>query len=104
MSALRVRSWQIVVNCVHEFLDARQTSWSIDVGGLSKPGAFRAEPLMMGISSPGNLVVGQSLADFHLNQLQQLFVVDLIALVQEYNNGGNTDLTGQQQMLLGLQP
>ena len=49
-------------------------------------------------------IVGESnkLADFHLNQLKQLLVVDLVALVQEDQNGGNVNLTGQQQVLAGL--
>ena len=41
--------------------------------------AFRAEPLMMGMSSPGNSYLVSSLADFHLDQLQQLLVVHLVA-------------------------
>ena len=43
---------------------------------------------MMGISSPGELVGAQQLADFHLDQLQQPLVVHLIALVQNTTMAG----------------
>ena len=64
--------------------------------------AFRAEPLMMGMSSPGELILGEQLTDLHLHQLQQLGVVDLIALVQEHDDGGHAHLTGQQDVLTSL--
>ena len=41
---------------------------------------------MIGMSSPGNSYVRQGLADFHLDELEQLLVVDLIALVHENND------------------
>ena len=50
----------------------------------------------------GELVLAQQLADFHLDQFQQLLVVDLIALVQEHHDGGHAHLTGQQDVLTGL--
>ena len=51
---------------------------------------------MMGVSSPGKSYSAQQLTNFHLNQLQQLLIVNLIALVQEYNDVGNAYLTSQQ--------
>ena len=57
---------------------------------------------MMGMIVAGELVLGQGLADLHLDQLQQLLVVHLIALVQEHDDGGHAHLTGQQDVLLGL--
>ena len=59
---------------------------------------------MMGVSSPGNSYSSSSLADLHLDQLQQLLVVDLIALVQEDNDVGHANLTGQQDVLTWSEP
>ena len=57
---------------------------------------------MIGVSSPGKFIEVQGLTNFHFNQLQQLFVVDLVALVQENNDIRHADLTSQQQMLTSL--
>ena len=42
------------------------------------------------------------LADFQLDQLEQLGIVDLVDLVQEDDHGRNADLLGEQDVLLGL--
>src|SRR5690606_29394009 len=48
-------------------------------------------------------VVGrQQVANFQLGQLQQLGVIDPVGLVQEHDNVGNADLTGQQDVLASL--
>ena len=44
----------------------------------------------------------EQVADFHLNQLQQLGVVHLVALVHEHDDIGHAHLTGQQDVLTGL--
>ncbi len=41
-------------------------------------------------------------ANFHLDQLEQFFVVDQVALVQEHNDRRHADLASQQHVLLGL--
>src|SRR5690606_4944298 len=48
-------------------------------------------------------VVGrQQVANFHLDQFQQLGVVNHVGLVQEHDDVGNTNLTGQQDVLASL--
>ena len=44
----------------------------------------------------------QQVTDLHLNKLEELFVVNLVALVHEYNNVRNTNLTGEEDVLTGL--
>src|SRR5690606_26397650 len=41
-------------------------------------------------------------ANFHLDQLQQLGVIDHVGLVQEHDDVGNANLTGQQDVLASL--
>ena len=53
------------------------------------------ESVQSGTLDDGGVVAGeailvQGLADFHLDQLQQLLVVNLIALVQEHNDIAGT--------------
>ena len=50
----------------------------------------------------GEVVLGQQLAHFHLHQLQQLGVIDHVALVQEHDDVGHAHLAGQQDVLAGL--
>ena len=59
---------------------------------------------MMGVSSPGNSYSFSSLTDFHLDQLEQFGIVNLIALVHEHNDVGHAYLTGKQDVLTGLRP
>ena len=48
------------------------------------------------------VVLRQQLANFHLDQLDQLFVLNRIALVQEHHDERNANLARQQNVLLGL--
>ena len=41
------------------------------------------------------LVGGQQLAHFHLNQVQQFRIIDHVALVHEHHQGRHADLAGQ---------
>ena len=50
----------------------------------------------------GELVLRQKLAHFHLHQVNQLFVLNRVALVQKHHDAGNAHLAGQQHVLLGL--
>ena len=50
----------------------------------------------------GEVVAGEQLTDFHFNKLKELFVVNLVNLVHENNDVGNTDLTSEQDVLTGL--
>ena len=64
--------------------------------------AGRALPRMIGMLSPGKLVLGQQLAQFHLDQVEQFGIVDGVDLVQEDDDVGDVDLAGQQDVLAGL--
>src|SRR5690606_38667608 len=48
------------------------------------------------------IIGGQQVANFHLDQLQQLSVVYQVSLVQEDHDVRNANLTGQQDVLTGL--
>jgi hypothetical protein len=50
----------------------------------------------------GEFVLGKQLADFHLDEVEQLGVVDHVALVHEDDEGGHADLAGEQDVLAGL--
>ena len=50
----------------------------------------------------GEAVLGEQLADFHLDQLKQFGIVNKIDLVEEADDLGHADLTGEQDVLAGL--
>ena len=83
------------VDGIHQLLD------SLDAAGLAvQSGQSRA-------TDDGDVVAiiviaAEELADFHLDEVEQLGIVDKVALVQENNQLGNTNLTGEQDVLTGL--
>ena len=64
--------------------------------------ALRAEPRMIGVLSPSNSYLREQLADFHLDQLEQLFVVDQVDFIQEHDDARNADLAHEQNVLARL--
>ena len=48
------------------------------------------------------LVDGQQLADLHLDELEDLLVVDHVGLVERHDDVGDADLAGQEDVLLRL--
>ena len=50
----------------------------------------------------GELILAQQFAHFHLHQVDQLRILDRVALVQEDQHAGNAHLARQQHVLLGL--
>mmetsp|Transcript_13428 Transcript_13428/g.21868 ORF Transcript_13428/g.21868 Transcript_13428/m.21868 type:complete len:353 (-) Transcript_13428:20-1078(-) len=48
------------------------------------------------------VVLAQQFANFHLDQLQQLLVINHVRLVQEHNDERNANLAGQQDVLASL--
>ena len=50
----------------------------------------------------GEVVLVEQLADFHLDELEELGVVDHVALVHVDDDVGHADLAGQQDVLAGL--
>ena len=89
------RQRNVAVNCIHQFHDL------CFVFGV----AFQS--FQSGASDYGDVIAGevigaQQFANFHFYQFQQLFVVNHVNLVQEYNHSGNAYLASQQDVLTGL--
>ena len=88
------------IDSVHELVHALVLG-SVDVLGLGDQGVQSAAADDRGLVAREAVEV-EHLADFHLDELKQLFIVDLVALVQENENGRHVDLTGEQQVLTSL--
>ncbi len=56
---------------------------------------------MMGMSSPGNSYC-EELAELHLDELDELGVVDHVRLVEVDDHAGDADLAGKEYVLTGL--
>jgi hypothetical protein len=69
---------------------------------VSPSSAFSAEPDHDRGVVAGELVQRQQLADFHLDELQQLLVVDHVRLVHEHDDVRHADLARQQDVLARL--
>ncbi len=50
----------------------------------------------------GEVVLGEEVTGLHLDEVEELFVVNHVALVQEDDDVGNADLTGEEDVLAGL--
>ena len=89
----------IGIDSVHQLLDALVSGIIGIVGSLQslQSGATNDRGVVA-----REVVLGQQLTDLHLDQIQQLLVVDHIALVHEDNDIGHADLTSQQDVLTGL--
>ena len=85
---------------IHQLLDAGILG-SVGIGGLGNQSVQSAAADDGGLVAREAVEV-QQLANFHLDQLQQLLIVDLVALIQEDQHGGHVHLTGQQQVLTSL--
>ena len=95
--ALRFRD--VLVECRHELDDRPKPGLVL--------GKRRLQAVRGGAADDGDivaveLVLAQQLADFHLDQLEQLGVVHEIDLVQEHDQGRHVDLPGQQHVLARL--
>ena len=88
------------IDSVHELVHALVLG-SVEVLGLGDQGVQRGTADDRGLVA-GEAVEVEHLADFHLDELEQLLIVDLVALVQENENGRHVDLTGEQQVLTSL--
>ena len=95
-----IRSGDVAVNSVHQLPNA------LVLGGVGI-GAGGLQSLQSRTTDDGGVVaievvLVQQLTDLHLDQIQQLLVVDHVALVHEDNDLGHADLTGEQDVLTGL--
>ena len=50
----------------------------------------------------GEVVLGEEVAGLHLDEVDELVIVDHVALVQEDDDVGDADLTGEEDVLAGL--
>src|SRR5690606_4433295 len=91
--ALRVRD--VLVDRVHEVLDGLGPL-RVTLEGLERGDADHRHVVAR------EVVGGQQLADLHLDELQDLLVVDHVGLVQRDDDVGDTHLAGQEDVLLRL--
>ena len=91
--------WDVFVNSIHQFVDWL-VSWigrivwcfqSFQSGTTDDWGVVAWE-----------VVLVEQVTDFHLYQLEQLRVVNLVSFVHEYYDVRNAYLTGEQDVLTGL--
>ena len=68
----------------------------------SPSSAFSAEPDHERDVVARELVLGEQVADLDLDELEQLGVVDHVDLVEEHDDVGDADLTGEQDVLARL--
>ena len=94
------RSGDVVVDCVHQLLDAGILR-SVGILRLAGQGV-QSGTLDDGQVVAGEVILAQQLTNLHLDQLQQLLVVQQVDLVQEHDDSRHADLTGQQDVLAGL--
>ena len=98
--SLTFRGRDVVVNSIHQVEDALVLR-SVDVLGLAGECEVSGTLDDRGVIAR-ELILVQQVTDLHLNKLEELFVVNLVALVHEYNNVRNTNLTGEEDVLTGL--
>ena len=84
------------VDGVHELVDRRPWLVLVALERLE-----RRAPDDRGVVA-GELVLGEQLAHLHLDELEQLGVVDHVDLVEVDDDVGHADLAGQQDVLAGL--
>ena len=87
------------VDRVHQLLDAGVGRVVGVVGGLERLERRAADDRDV---VAREVVLGQQLADLELDQVEQLGVVDRVALVEEHDHVGHLDLAGQEDVLAGL--
>ena len=87
------------VDRVHQLLDAgvgRVVDVAGGLEGLERGAADDRDVVAR------EVVLGQQLADLELDEVEQLGVVDRVALVEEHDHVGHLDLAGQEDVLAGL--
>src|SRR5207247_11459345 len=48
------------------------------------------------------IVLGEEIADFHLDEVEEFRIINHVALVEEHNDRRNTNLAGEKDVLTGL--
>ena len=89
------RRRNVLVNLVHELEDLRLhrivALKSLECGARNNRDVIA-----------GELILREQLADFHLDELEELGIINLIDLVEEHNESRNADLTSKQDVLARL--
>ena len=93
------RSRNVLVNSVHQF-DDRLVSRIAQIVRSFQSSQSRTNDDRSVIAR--EVVLVQSFTNVHFNQFQQFRIVNLVSLVQEYNDCRYAYLTSQQDVLLGL--
>lgn len=90
-------SWlsDVIVDRIHELTNSLNTFWL--TFKRSSCGTANDCDVVAWV-----LVLGKKITNFHLNKLKELFVVEKVNLVQPNNDGWNTHLTSQQDVLASL--
>ena len=98
--SLTVGRGNIAIHSVHQLQDGSILG-RVDVlaGGLQSHTGRTADDRNI---VSGEVVGRQQLADFHLDQIQQLLIVNQVSLVHEHDDSRHADLTGKQHVLTGL--
>ena len=97
---LTVRSRNVGVNSVHELVDA-SIFRSVRICGCG------FESYTSGTADDRNIVarevvLGEEFTDLHFNEVEKLFVVNEVALVHEYNDCRNANLTREKDVFTSL--
>lgn len=99
---------EILSGLTDGLLDGRVHSASELLHGLGTKGALVSVEGQQGTSLDKDciitivVVLGEKLSNFHLDELVHLFILDLIAFVQEDDDGLDSDLSAEQDVLTGL--
>ena len=97
---LAVGGLDILVDSVHKIPDALILR-SVGIGGVGLEDA-ESGALDDGGVVAREVILVEKLADFHLNEREELGIVDLVNLVKEDNDVRNVNLAGKKKVLAGL--
>ncbi len=92
------RLGDVGIESVHQLGDALGSG----IVGIGYLGSRQRRTTHHGEVIAGEIILGQQLTHLHLNQIEQLGVVDEVNLVEEDDDRRHTDLTRQEDMLAGL--
>ncbi|CAI8784004.1 Anti restriction protein [Pseudomonas brassicacearum] len=90
--------WDVAIQSFHQLLDSSGAHFVVVLAVQSHQSRTDDDWSII----TWEIVSAQQIAHFHLNQFQQLSVVNHVSLVQEDNDVRNAYLTGQQDVLTGL--
>ncbi len=97
---LALRGGDIAVNVVHEFLD-RSVYRIVGIGGSGLKSLTSGTTDDRNIIT-GEVVLGEDVTDLHLNEVEQLIIINNVSLVHENNDCGNANLTSKKNVLTSL--